>query len=298
MPSSPHQSRLRFVQNGALGRIARRIFRRGLVLITAACLSAVVRADENGVSILVVNQGGYRPVHVDYVNGLRPILTLNLSKPVMIYQENPDFTHFTRDDYRQELAGWLRNKYRGNKLDAIVASGRKSIDFALEARVSAWPGVAIIAIGNRETLTNELGGQTNVTGFIVDNDVQGTLQAAVQLFPGARRIAFVSPGGAAGDASESYQRDLQHAEGFCTNHFELINLVGLTMAETRHRLSELPPDTIVFYDDIRTDGSGPVMLPWAAAEELSSFQRRPCSVIPDLISELALSGECASIIRR
>ena len=312
MQSSSHQSRWRFRQNGALGRIARRIFGRGLVLITVAYLSAVVRADEEGVSILVVNQGGYRPVYVDYVYGLRPILMSNLSKPVMIYQENLDFTHFTRDDYRQELAGWLRNKYRGNKLDAIVASGRKSIDFALKVRVSAWPGVPIIAIGNRETLTNELGGQTNVTGFIVDNDVQGTLKTAVQLFPGTRRIAFVSPGGAAGDVSESYQRDLQHAEGFCTNHFELIKLVGLTMTETRHRLSELPPNTIVYYDDIRTDGSGPIMLPWAAAEELSSISTAPmfsysrfyigngivggmCINNSTLNSEIA--GQIASVIR-
>ncbi|MGH7993669.1 MAG: hypothetical protein ACREDQ_09145, partial [Limisphaerales bacterium] len=288
------------------------IFRRGLVLITAVCLSAIARADEDGVSILVVNQGGYRPVYVDYVYGLRPILTTNLSKPVMIYQENLDFTHFTRNDYRQELAGWLRNKYRGNKLDVIVASGRKSIDFALKARASAWPGVPIIAMGNRETLTNELDGQTNVTGFIVDNDVQGTLKTAVQLLPGTRRIAFVSPGGAAGDAAESYQRDLQHAEDFCGNRFELLNLVGLTMADTKHRLAELPPGTIVFYDDIRTDGSGPVMLPWAAAEELSSVSTAPmfsysrfyvgngivggmCINNSALNSEIA--GQIASVIR-
>ncbi len=288
------------------------IFRRGLVLITAACLSAIARADEDGVSILVVNQGGYRPVYVDYVYGLRPILTTNLSKPVMIYQENLDFTHFTRNDYRQELAGWLRNKYRGNKLDVIVASGRKSIDFALKARISAWPGVPIIAIGNRETLTNELAGQTNVTGFIVDNDIQATLKTAVQLLPGTRRIAFVSPGGTAGDASESYQRDLQRAEGFCANRFELLKLVGLTMADTKHRLAELPPETIVFYDDIRTDGSGPVMLPWAAAEELSSVSTAPmfsysrfyvgngivggmCINNATLNSEIA--GQIASVIR-
>ena len=82
---------------------------------------------------------------------------------------------------------------------------------------------------------------------------------------------------------------MRQAEGFCSNHFELIKLVGLTMAETRLRLSELPPDTMVFYDDIRADVSGPI-LPWTAAEDLSSFQKRRCSVAPDLISELALWG--------
>ncbi len=249
---------------------------------------------------------------MDYQYGLRPVLTSNLSEQVLIYQENLDFTRFLREDNRRELAGWLRNKYRGNKLDAIVASGEKSIDFVLKARATAWPQVPIIAIGDLETITNELEGQTNVTGFIVGIDVQGTLKMAVQWFPGTRRIAFVSPGNTAGDSSESYLRDLQHAEEFCANRFQLIKLVELTTAETKRRLSELPPDTIVFYDDVRTDGSGPVVRPWVAAEELSSVSTAPmfgCSryyvgngmvggmCINNSILNSEIAGQIATVIR-
>ena len=115
------------------------VFRPGLILAIVACLAAGARADEKTVSILVVSQGGYRPVYVDYLYGLRPILTTNLSKRVVIYQENLDFMRFGGNDYREGLTGWLRSKYRGCKLDAIVASGQKSLDFVLKERPIVWP---------------------------------------------------------------------------------------------------------------------------------------------------------------
>ncbi len=236
----------------------------------------MARAKEETVSILVVSQGGYRPVYVDYLYEVRPILTTNLSKHVVIYQENLDFTRFGGNEYREGLTGWLQNKYEGQKLDAIVASGQKCINFVLRARPKVWPQVPLVTIGGAETITNSLGGQTNVTGFMVDIDVQGTLAAAVRLCPNTRRIAFISPGDAGEDgSSESYQHNLQQAEVFCTNRFQLIKLAGLTMAETKQLLARLPSDTVVFYDGIRTDASGRIILPWTAMEELSSVTTAP-----------------------
>jgi PAS domain S-box-containing protein len=245
------------------------------MLAVLLCLAVTARGEDT-VPILVVNQSGYHPTYVAYLYGLRPALATNFSKPVLIYQENPDFARFGGDGYREELADWLRNKYHANKLDAIVAIGGKSADFALKARDKAWPQVPVIAIGSADTISNELAGQTNVTGFVVDIDVQGTLKAAVRLCPGTRRIVFISPGGIAEDGSaESYQRDLQEAEKFCIHRFELIKLVGLPLAETKRRLSELPPKTIVFYDDVRTDGTGPILPPWVTVGELSSVSTAP-----------------------
>ncbi len=263
-------------RHGASGGTFKIFFKPGLILAFVLCLAAMVRADEGSVSILVVNQGGYRPVYVDYLYGLRPILTTNLSKRVVIYQENLDFTRFGGDDYRENLTGWLQSKYRGFKLDAIVASGQKSIDFVLKARPIVWPKVPVVAIGSAEMITNGISAQTNITGFIVDIDVRDTLATAVRLCPDTRQIAFISPGQAGeNDSSEFYQHDLQQAKNFCTNRFQLIPLVGLTLAETKQRVAGLPANTVVFYDDIRTDASGPILFPWTAVEELSSVSKAP-----------------------
>ena len=251
-------------------------FKSCFIFVVVMGLTAVVRAAPGPVSILVVNQGGFRPVYVDYLYGLRPILTTNLSRQVQIYQENLDFTRFGGNDYREGLTGWLRSKYRDCKLDLIIASGQKSIDFVLKTRPVVWPQVPVLAIGSGETLPGDLLGQTNVTGFIVDTDVRGTLEAAVHLYPEVRQIAYISPGNAGGNNSpEFYRRDLRQAEDFCSNRFELTQLVGLTMAETRLRLAQLPPQTVVYYDDIRADVPGPILFPWTAAEDLSSTSKAP-----------------------
>ena len=47
------------------------------------------------------------------------------------------------------------------------------------------------------------------------------------------------------------------------------------MAETKQRLATLPPQTIVFYDDIWMDGAGQFFIPGDALEELSSVSRAP-----------------------
>jgi PAS domain S-box-containing protein len=224
-------------------------------------------------SILIVEPGDNRPTFSDFMYRLRQVLTMNLSSHVVVYRENLDLARFGSPGYRAALEDWLRNKYQGRKLDAIVASGETSIDYILKVRQRVWPQVPVIAIGTEGYETSLLAGQTNVTGVTVDIDITGTLKAALQLCPAARRVAFVT-------SEESYlpefhRGDFKKVEHFCQNRFELIKLIGLTMAETKLRLAALPPGTIVFYDDIWMDAAGQIFISRDALEELSSVSRAP-----------------------
>ena len=84
------------------------------------------------------------------------------------------------------------------------------------------------------------------------------------------------------------------------------------MAETKQRLAALPPDTIVFYDDIWKDAAGQIFVPGDALEELSSVSRAPifshtesylgygmvggsCIISRTLAPELA--GQIAAVLR-
>jgi PAS domain S-box-containing protein len=250
----------------------------GLGLLAAgAMFSALAARAANTtnatISILVVEQGDQRPIFLDFMSRLRQVLNTNLPSHVVFYRENLDLARFEGTSYRTDLEDWLRNKYHGHKMDAIVASGETSIDFVLKVRPKVWPEVPVIAVGTKGVETALLAGQTNVTGVTVDIDVPDTLKMALQLFPNTRRIAFVSS--AESDFPEFHGQDLKTVEDFCTNRFELIKLVGLTMAETKQRLAALPPDTIVFYDDIWKDAAGQFFVPGDALEELSSVSRAP-----------------------
>jgi len=220
----------------------------GLGLLAAVAMffaPAALAADTTDatISILVVEQGDQRPIFLDFMSRLHQVLTTNLPNHVVFYWENLDLARFEGTSYRADLEEWLRNKYHDHKMDAIVASGETSIDFVLKVRPKVWPEAPVIAIGTKGVETTLLAGQTNVTGVTVDIDVPGTLKIALQLFPNTRRIAFVSS--AESDLPEFHGQDFKTVEDFSTNRFELIKLVGLTMAETKQRLAALPPDTIV-----------------------------------------------------
>jgi PAS domain S-box-containing protein len=222
---------------------------------------------------------------------LRQVLTTNLPSHVVFYEENLDLARCEGTSYRTDLEDWLRNKYNGHKMDAIVASGETSIDFVLKVRQKVWPEVPVLAIGTKGVEIALLAGQTNVTGVTVDIDVPDTLKMALILFPDTRRIAFISS--AESDLPEFHGQDLKTVEAFSTNRFELIKLVGLTMAETKQRLAALPPDTIVFYDDIWKDAAGQFFVPGDALEELSSVSRAPIfSHTESYIGNGMLAGSC------
>jgi PAS domain S-box-containing protein len=266
----------------------------GLLAAVAMFFAPAARAADTTnatTSILVVEQGDQRPIFLDFMSRLRQVLTTNLPGHAVFYRENLDLARFEGTSYRADLEEWLRNKYHNHKMDAIVASGETSIGFVLKVRQNVWPQVPVIAIGTKGVETTLLAGQTNVTGVTVDIDVPGTLKIALKLFPNTRQIAFVSS--AESDLPEFHGQDLKTVEDFSTNRFELIKLIGLTMAETKQRLATLPPDTIVFYDDIWKDAAGQIFVPGDALEELSSVSGAPIfSHTESYLGSGMLGGSC------
>jgi PAS domain S-box-containing protein len=246
-------------------------------------------------SILVVEPGDNRPAFSDYMSRLRQVLTTKLSNHVVVYRENLDLKRFGGDSYRGDLEEWLRNKYHGRKLDIIVASGDTAVDFILKVRPKLWPQASVVVVGTTGMVTTLLAGQTNATGVLVDIDVAGTLKAALQLCPDTRQIAFVSS--AESELPGFHRQNLKQVEDFCRNRFELIKLVGLTMAETRQHLATLPPNTIVFYDDIWVDGSGQIFMPRDALDELNSVSSTPIFSYADAYIGFGMAGGSCIIYR-
>ena len=239
-------------------------------------------------SILIVESGDNRPTFLDFMPRVHQTLTSNLSSHVVIYRENLDLSHFSGTSYRTDLESWLCAKYRGRKLDAVVASGPASVDFILKVRPKLWPRVPVIAVGTKEMETAWLTGQTNVSAILVDTDVDATLQAALRVCPNTRHIAFVSSTEA--NLPGAYGPDFEKAKAFSANRFEFIALAGLTMEETKRRLAALPPDTIVFYDDIWKDAAGKIFVPRDALDELSSVSTAPIFSYSDSYIGYGMTG--------
>ncbi len=243
-------------------------------------------------SFLVLSQGnGRQPSIIEFTSGFQQTLATNFHGKLAVYIENLDLQHFNGPNYRREIAEWLRIKYRGCKLDGIVAQNEQTADIAFMIRAALSPQTPLVFVNFDRMDVPESASQTNLTTILVQPDVQGTLAAAVQLCPDTRRIAFASSG--TNGYVEFYRHDLERVEDFATNRFEVIKLVGLTMAETKRRVAALPPQTIVFYDGIWIDGAGQIFTSRDALEQLISASHAPIfSVSETYIGHGTVGGSC------
>jgi PAS domain S-box-containing protein len=264
-----------------------------LVLIIAGAIlfaPPVRAADEK--SVLVLTQGnGRQPSVIEFTSGFQQVLATNFPGTVVVYIENLDLQHFNSPDYRREIAEWLRVKYQGRKLDAIVAENEPTADTAFKIRMALSPQIPLVFLNFDRMDVPTAASQTNMTTILATPDVRGTLEAALRLCPDTRRIAFVSSGD--NGYAEFYRRDLKRVEDFATNRFQVIKLIGLTMAETKQYLSTLPPQTIVFYNGIWIDGAGQLFTTRDALEQLSSVSHAPIFSGSDtFIGRGTVGGSC------
>ena len=268
-------------------------FRLAFGLFTAVAMlftSPARAADEK--SVLVLSQGnGRQPSIIEFTSGFQLALATNFPGTVVVYIENLDLQQFNSPDYRREIAEWLRVKYQGRKLDAIVAENEQTADTAFKIRTALSPQTPLVFLNFDRMDVPGAASQTNMTGILASPDVRGTLEVALRLCPDTRRIAFVSSGD--NGYVEFYRHDLKRVEDFATNRFEVIKLIGLTMAETRQRLATLPPQTIVFYDGIWIDGAGQLFTTRDALEQLSSVSQAPIFSVSDtFIGCGTVGGSC------
>lgn len=215
-------------------------------------LSCAWGARETKSILLLQEENPSLPFFVNFMSAFRPELVRVLNRPVTIYTENLDFSWFSSAAYKEKLSQWLHEKYSGRKLDAIAVGDEASLNYAISLRNDLWPGVPIIFTGISETDAARFVHLPNITGVTFDADVKGTLAAAARFCPNARSIAYVAGiSSPYEDLEKGWRKD---ALEFAAGRYEWIDLTEYSLAETKSLLSALPPDTIVFYAGITTDG--------------------------------------------
>lgn len=246
---------------------------RNAFLILAVLLLGTAFCAEDVTSVLVLEQEDPgRPAYVAFMSGLRSELAQRVPGRLSIYSENLDLARFDRPEYRTDLESWLRTKYAGHKLDAVVVAGTRCLDLVLKIRAGLWPQVPLVFTAIPTAAAGKFSGLEKVTGVTMDFQVRTTLETAVRLAPETKRIAFVSDGIT---YPELHRSVLKEIESFSAGRYEILPLVGLTLKETKRRISTLPPDTIVYYLQINVDAAGNFFIPRDALQQLSLGSNSP-----------------------
>ena len=174
--------------------------------------------------------------------------------------------------YGDDLVAFLRKKYAGTRIDAIVAIRGPALKFLLERRDQILPGVPVVHVG---ISTRELAGQAlprDVVGVPVELQPEKTIELALRLHPHARRVVVIT--GSSG-FDRAWEALLRGALKPLEARVELQFWAGLPLAEILDRVRRLPADSIVYLPGLREDGTGQRLVPQEVASRIVSASPAP-----------------------
>jgi len=241
--------------------IFRLIFPALLLLLLLQPLSAAEPRDAKRVLILYSEDEAH-PAHEMTDQGIRAAFGSNKFFNVQLYTEYLDVSRFGEPSHARATADYLRGKYSGVEIHAIITVYPYALDFLLAERSTLFSEVPIIAaeITSRSYAENLERSPTRrfVTGTLIGDDITGLMDVALRLRPETRHVALVA-GTAPNDAfsEEIFRSGLRPYAG----RIDLIDLTKLSMEETLSRLRSLPSEALVLYSTIFKDGAGKAFVP-------------------------------------
>jgi signal transduction histidine kinase len=197
-----------------------------------------------------------------------------LDNNVAIHSENLDFAHFDSASYKQRLNGWLRGKYAGKKIDAIVAIGSGALEFVVYSQPQLWPDVPVVFGAVAANAISAMRLPQNVTGVVSDRRLEDTVRLSKTVLPDVKRLALVG-NAPERDASRPY---FEAELAALSQDMAFIDLRGRPLEEVQQRLAHLPADAAVFFTRLTVDNTGRVFNSPGLLDTLARIANRPILV--------------------
>src|SRR5262252_9471668 len=193
------------------------------------------------------------------------------ANPPFVFIENLGIDAYATPDYFNILRSHFREKYRNKAIGVIVTDASRELAYTLRLRNELWPGTPVVLAGIQERRAARLSLPSNVTGFTFRHQLQDIVATADALIPGLKRVVLAGSRIQRGGWRQDFLDDLPEVRA----KFEVIDLTGLSLAEMRQRLTELPSDSAVVYVGFSTDVAGEHYLPVEANQLIAQAAHRP-----------------------
>ena len=199
------------------------------------------------------------------------------------FSEYIDQGRFPDTGYQAAFSDFLRVKYKGQRIDLVIAIQSAAVEFINQRRDELFPDTPVVYLA-LAPLTRRL---ANSTGVIAQLDLAKTLALAVALQPNVRRVFVVS---GAGRPDKEYERMTRVQLQPFESRLEIIYLSGLTTKDLEARLATLPEDSIVYYLVVYRDGAGQAFGPTAYLERVAAVARAPTYTWVDAVMDHGIVG--------
>jgi ABC-type uncharacterized transport system substrate-binding protein len=215
--------------------------------------------------VLVLDQSETTsPFYYAIFTALRSTVTADSGEPVSVHLESLDLDPFNGPRYEAALMFHLGEKYRDRPPGVLVAVGATSLQLVLRLRAQLWPEVPVVFCMVDEATLARLSPAAHVTGNSLRLRLSDLMMVARSLVPNLKRVALVGDRWEGQTVFGHFKEEIPAG----TAGVEVIDLIGLPLAEVRGRVASLPEATAILYTAMYSDGAGTTLL---AREALSRF---------------------------
>jgi signal transduction histidine kinase/ABC-type uncharacterized transport system substrate-binding protein len=174
---------------------------------------------------------------------IREVLRSVAGSPINCYAEYLETEAFQSETAATALRDYIRQKYQGHRIDAIIATTSPALEFALDLREELLPDVPIIFAAG--LLPDELreGRIAGVTGVLSDAAFAETLELALHLQPLVKRVFVVAQAAMAPAYGERVRSTLDRF----SDRVQLTYLTERSVPGLLAAVKAAPPDSLILY---------------------------------------------------
>ena len=189
-------------------------------------------------------------------------------------------------EHRKLMADLMRLRYGQRKIDMIIALYAEALQFVLAEGRDIFPDVPILTLymspGVELPKTNR-----RLIDHQVSYDMVGTLEIALKLVPGAKRVYVV--GGvhySEKKLQNQARRDFQKWEG----QLEFRYLSDMPLEDVLTTASSAPPGTIIFFLSMLVDSAGKTYTSRDVVHQVSRISPAPVFGLYDILLGYGIAG--------
>ena len=252
-----------------------------LLLVTA---TAVLSQDAGGLpeagqsvpterrQILVLKSYQYgQPVPDSIDRGILAVCREGGTSAADIFIEHLDLARANDSAHRANMANMLRHKLAGKHIGIVIVEGAPAIDFVAGEAKDFFPDAALITL-----ISPGIGPLSADPHKVLDIpwrvDPGGTMRAALDLFPGTRRVVVVT---GANDGILPFLDEARKAFAPWKDKLDFEYTNEMTYEEMLQRISSLPPNTVIIYSPYFIDKSGRSFVPAEVVVKVSQAATAP-----------------------
>jgi signal transduction histidine kinase len=182
--------------------------------------------------------------NISFDKGFQLGLFSDPSSKVELFSEYLDTTRFPGEHQSELLHDYLREKYKNQKIDVVVATPDPALDFLLKNRNDLFPNSPVVFVCVRRPPQEVLNSGPGLTGIIRANTHRKTLDLALKLHPNTKEVFVISGTPEHDKRFETIAR--AELAGY-DKRVRISYLTDLPIVELLDRVKQLPQESVILY---------------------------------------------------